>query len=503
MTKTSTLVLLFTILAVCCREANSQRNADASVSKVKEQGQAYAEEWANMGMWLPDKEQVAFFSANIDGTKDVLTFKLTDPNSDVRQRAAYVIQEIGATAKPIQAALVTALAMEKVPLVRIYLCNALRAVGGDSDDSLTQLRTLYRASGDDKDALEQRIYSAAALSTLSKNAKEISECTEYVSRWLKPPAKDLIPSELEKYWDLRWSAVNAVEHMTHAQDAVPLLEKMLTEPNKRDWVDVHVPRALAAIKGPPASQANQQLGSQAKWTPPANPDPQKILKEAQMDAVAGRYEAALAKHVWFHENALKIRPSLYGVRLSFALGYWTQLAIVYPPAKTKLIEIRDETEKKVASGENVHDSFHDVQSINSKLNEEQRTVELFKSLAKNNAIAATQVFDVARPALIKAGEIKLCSKYVDPKKDYPRLVMLYRENLRLADDPKFGEELKKFGQRSFSNEVATLVALLAVSDRKTDAEHIAADAKTVWADKEFADALDKALKGEVPKPWPR
>ena len=35
------------------------------------------------------------------------------------------------------------------------------------------------------------------------------------------------------------------------------------------------------------------------------------------------------------------------------------------------------------------------------------------------------------------------------------------------------------------------------------AEKIVADAKTVWADKEFAEALDKALKGQVPEPWPR
>jgi len=43
----------------------------------------------------------------------------------------------------------------------------------------------------------------------------------------------------------------------------------------------------------------------AAWTPPENPNPQQILSEAQSDAKAGRYEDALAKHVWFHENALK------------------------------------------------------------------------------------------------------------------------------------------------------------------------------------------------------
>jgi hypothetical protein len=249
---------------------------------------------------------------------------------------------------------------------------------------------------------------------------------------------------------------------------------------------------------PPA----QQAPSESKWTPPANPDLQKILSEAQMDTMAGHYEVALAKDVWFYNNSLKIDPNMYGVWLSFALSYWKQLADVYPPAKEKLIEARDEAEKKVMSGENVVPSFHDFASINSVLGEHQRTVALFKTLEKQNAKSAAQVFDLARPDLIKAGEIKLCGKYVDPKADYPRMVALYRENERMAGDPRFGEQHKAFGQHIFSNGVATLVALLAVSDRKSDAERIAGEAKQVWDDKGFAAELDKALTGKVPEPWP-
>jgi hypothetical protein len=501
MPRTSSLILLFALLTTGCRDANSKKSTDASASKVKEQAQTYAKEWTNMGMWLPNAEQLSFFSANIDITKDILADTLADQNNDVRQRAAYVIEKIGPAAKPMQAALVTALAKEKVPLVRIYLCNALSATGDANDDALTQLRVLFHAPADDKDTLDQRIYSAAALSTLSQNPKEVLECTAFVCQWLKPPSKDLVPSELEKYWDLRWSAVNAVEHMTQAKQAIPLLDKMLTEPDKRDWVDMHVPRALAAL-GTSTPHTNQPPPNHTKWTPPANPDPQKILNEAQTDMIAGRYEEALAKHVWFYGNALKIDPALYGVRLSFALMYWKQLSIVYPPAKAKLIEIRDEAEKKVTSGEDIRESFHDVESINSVLGEDKKTAALFGSLDKKDGKVAAQVFDVARPALIRAGQIKMCSKYVDAKNDYPRLVQMYREHLKLAADPKFGQNLKEFGQQSFSNGVATLVALLAVSDRKAEAETIATDAKTVWSDKAFADVLDKALKGNVPEPWP-
>jgi hypothetical protein len=127
----------------------------------------------------------------------------------------------------------------------------------------------------------------------------------------------------------------------------------------------------------------EQPPAKAAWTPPANPDPQQILTEAQADARAGRYEVALAKHVWFHRNSLKIDPAFYGVRLSFALMYWKELAKVYPPAKAKLIELRDEAEKQVGSGRDGLEAFVDFEAINTELGENEKTVALFKSLDKN------------------------------------------------------------------------------------------------------------------------
>ena len=62
-----------------------------------------------------------------------------------------------------------------------------------------------------------------------------------------------------------------------------------------------------------------------EWSVPKNPDPEAILSEAIADRKAGLYKTALAKHIWFHENALSIQPSQYGVRLSFAISYWLDL----------------------------------------------------------------------------------------------------------------------------------------------------------------------------------
>ena len=57
-----------------------------------------------------------------------------------------------------------------------------------------------------------------------------------------------------------------------------------------------------------------------EWTPPENPNPFAIMQEAVADTDAGQYEVALAKQVWYHENATKLQPAQSGIRLSFALS---------------------------------------------------------------------------------------------------------------------------------------------------------------------------------------
>ncbi len=109
------------------------------------------------------------------------------------------------------------------------------------------------------------------------------------------------------------------------------------------------------------------------WTPPDNPDPQSILNEAQSDARAKRYEIALAKHVWFHENALKINQAMSGVRLSFALSYWKGLGQEHPPALEKLRQIRDELAAKANDGMDIGSGFHDLASINKTLDEDSKS----------------------------------------------------------------------------------------------------------------------------------
>ena len=72
--------------------------------------------------------------------------------------------------------------------------------------------------------------------------------------------------------------------------------------------------------------------SAQQWVPPDNPDPNEIWDEAEADVQEGRLDLAAEKYLWFHENALMYQPSLSGVRLSYALGDWRDLADKYRPA---------------------------------------------------------------------------------------------------------------------------------------------------------------------------
>jgi hypothetical protein len=240
------------------------------------------------------------------------------------------------------------------------------------------------------------------------------------------------------------------------------------------------------------------------WQPPKNPNPDKILTEAQDDAAAGRYADALAKHVWFHENALKYAPAMYGVRLSYALSYWADLATVYPPALTKLKTVRDETAVAVRDGRDPRHAFHDFASINRALKEQEKTKDLFLWLDVNKPDVARQNFDIAEPALVEAKEYRLCGRYLDPDRSLKRMVGLYRETTKIASegDQDYAVELRDHATKSFSNSVATLVSLLALNDRSADADRIAAEAIKEWSDQGFRETLEKARKGEVPPPWP-
>jgi hypothetical protein len=137
---------------------------------------------------------------------------------------------------------------------------------------------------------------------------------------------------------------------------------------------------------------------------------------ARAAAGDGRYEEALRGYAWFHDHALEEQPSLYGVRLSYALSDWIELASHYPPAMVELKAVRDAKSDRLAQGVGNRDLFHDVEAINEQLDDQVLTYDLFVRLLETNPALAYECADLAMPAIVKSKHFSLARKFIrDPE----------------------------------------------------------------------------------------
>jgi hypothetical protein len=234
-----------------------------------------------------------------------------------------------------------------------------------------------------------------------------------------------------------------------------------------------------------------------RFSPTTGVQPGDVFREAVKDAAAGRYRVALERLVWFHENAIRLQPSLSGVRQSYALRAWKHLGDKYPPAKTALRKARDTarhgacTQKGRAAGQ----SYADFAAINDYLDEESKTVRLFKWLHKHRPKIARDVYHRTEEELARANEFKLCGAYIDSVEQFSRIRHQFRLNMRLARK-EFGIEHEEYAYKAFSEKTARLVALLTLNGRTKEAKQVVARAKRVWSSEKFSQRLELAQKGQ-------
>ena len=130
----------------------------------------------------------------------------------------------------------------------------------------------------------------------------------------------------------------------------------------------------------------------------------KALQDAEAFAEAGDFAKALERHQWYHDNALRVDPAQYGVRLSFALGSWKELADKYPPALAALKATRKKAADALLKGTAKPEVFHEVQSIDQVIEDPAATVALFKKLEKQQPGLAEKCFRFAKETLLAEGE---------------------------------------------------------------------------------------------------
>lgn len=151
-------------------------------------------------------------------------------------------------------------------------------------------------------------------------------------------------------------------------------------------------------------------------------DPIERLNDARSAARAGRHAEALNEYVWFHERALEFEPALRGVRLSFALMYWAELAMVYAPARAALRNIRDRKAAAVLSGEGTPEQFEDIVRINEEAFSDRATYDLFLSLRSSYPSLADEYARLALEAMTICGDWQLARRYLpDPSESVREL----------------------------------------------------------------------------------
>jgi hypothetical protein len=226
-------------------------------------------------------------------------------------------------------------------------------------------------------------------------------------------------------------------------------------------------------------------------------DPRARLQRGQEAAAAGRYEDALRDYIWFHEHALEFEPSLYGVRLSFALWYWMELANEYPEARTALKRIRDEKIARLLNGDTNRDLFHDVESINERLENEEATYELFAALEKAKPDFATVCADLAMPAIVKAEDFEMALRYTpSPEETLRRYSEAFNRDVEELErqPPSKAPRLEAYVQ-IYVRRVHLLLRILRGNNRDSEADALRVRALELIKSPSVRDSVREGLRG--------
>jgi hypothetical protein len=234
------------------------------------------------------------------------------------------------------------------------------------------------------------------------------------------------------------------------------------------------------------------------WTPPPSPDPREILTSARADRLAGRYEEALQKHLWFHHEALKHQPTLVGVRGSFAIADWATLADKYQPAMLALLKERTDAAAAVVEGRDVRDAFADVAAIDRELDEYRETYRLFLLIESQDEALARRVYRSAREALLEVKDYARVGKYLDPDVE----LKMVREMVASANRPGRPDipGLKEMEAQFMRVRAAETVALLVLGGRADDARRLSARFRREFPDPQLDALLARAGEGQLPPP---
>lgn len=217
----------------------------------------------------------------------------------------------------------------------------------------------------------------------------------------------------------------------------------------------------------------------------------KDLEDIRVLIAAGKYEEALQKHLWFHEES-KTSRGMGGVRLSFALSQWAELGKKYPPALAALKAMRDQHEKQLLAGTAGFPEFHECSAINRTLEEDEKTYVLFTQLHAKQPEIARSCFDVSLDLIVRHGNYELAGAYLgNPMRRYDQAEHSRQLNLRLMEDnPAMNNpQFRQHSDSAYVQRTAQLIDILAHLQRMDEARAIQKRSLAYFAAPEIEKAL--------------
>lgn len=227
-------------------------------------------------------------------------------------------------------------------------------------------------------------------------------------------------------------------------------------------------------------------------------DMQQYMRDTEALAKQGEYEKALERTLWFHDNALKHQPSMSGVRLSFALGDWMDLAEKYPAALKAMQKVRDEKTDTLKSGRGNFNLFMDVNALNRTLKEESKTIDLFRLIDEKQPDLAKICWIVAKPVVIKNKGFDLADKYLgNLLTEFDVINERYEMMVSRSDKSKVGRaQLKSMNENRLVEETLLLIETAKALNEVDTAKEIQKRALGLLDDRRLRKALPSSIGDE-------
>jgi hypothetical protein len=215
---------------------------------------------------------------------------------------------------------------------------------------------------------------------------------------------------------------------------------------------------------------------------------QKYLSDTEDMVKEKKYQEANERFVWFQDSSLHYEKAMTGVRLSFALSAWKDLAEIYSPALESMKSMRDHKTKLLVDSNASPKLFTDVVSLNRELSEDEKTIALFEIINNTDIDKAKTCFISAKEILFKKKKYDIIKDFIgNPVNEFKAIKTQRNSMLKPLNDKKKYESLLSHINTHFVERCLALIKFSVAVDDMNAAKKIKEEAQLIVKDNRLRD----------------